>query len=220
MTTGFGAFGKIPGLGDFLRLNLPVSFVQAWDDWLQNGMLAVQEILGDGWNDAYMSAPIWRFTLPAGLAGQSAMSGIFMASVDRVGRQYPLTLAIPHPSGAPAMTHFANRTVFEQLEDIALSALDDNSTRDSVLNALGAVPWITPTQSEMAGSVYVGPQPAAQSLAAQALHISHGETALWSAMLEGNHRLLLTSDLPKGRDLMGLFDLSAPVWGQTTLAHV
>lgn len=218
--SGFGAFGKIPGLGDFLRLNLPVSFVQAWDGWLQESLLSARQILGAAWDEAYMSAPIWRFTLPAGLAGPNAMSGILMASVDRVGRQYPLTLAIPHDGGASALTHFANRTVFESLENVALATLEDGSTRDSLTADLGQVSWITPPQCAMSGPAYVGALPAAQALAGNALQISHGETALWSAMLEGNHRLLLTPDLPSGRNLMGLFDLSAPVWSQSSMVHV
>ena len=218
--TGFGAFGKIPSLGDFLRLNLPAGFVQAWDSWLQESMLQAKQILGDAWNEAYMSAPIWRFTLPAGIAGDGAVSGIVMSSVDRVGRQYPLTLAISHEGGASALTHFANRTVFEQLEDAALAALEDDSTRDDLTAALQDISWIAPTRNQMSGNAYVGALPAAQSLAADAVHSAHGDAAIWSAMLEGNHRLLVTPSLPKGRDLMGLYDLSAPVWRQTSLVDV
>ncbi len=217
---GFGAFGKIPGLGDFLRLNLPAPFVQAWDVWLQQGLVQAKGILGDAWNDAYMSAPIWRFTLPAGTAGEGAVSGILMASVDRVGRQYPLTLAIPHAGGASALTHFANRTVFERLEEVALAALDDGTSGDDLTASLTGMHWITPSQCSMPGTAYVGSLPAAQALAADSVTRSYGETALWSAMLEGNHRLLLTSGLPKGSDFMGLFDLSAPVWGHKTPAQV
>ena len=106
MTTGFGAFGKLPSMGDFLRHNLPSGFVQTWDTWLQAGMLNLRETMAERWADAYMSAPIWRFTLPAGFAGAQAVSGIMMASVDRVGRQYPLTLAAPHDgTHSPSMTH-------------------------------------------------------------------------------------------------------------------
>ncbi len=215
MTTGFGVFGKIPNLGDFLRVNLPVSFVQAWDTWLQDGMTHAKSALGPMWNEAYLSAPIWRFSVPQGVAGTQAMSGILMASVDQVGRQYPLTLAIPHSSDALALSHFANRTVFETLEEIALAALDDAFGRDDLLNALTSVQWISPNPSVMQNQSYVGAHPAAQSLAAQSIDASYGQCALWSAMLEGNHRLLLTKSLPKSGELTGLFDLSAPVWTQT-----
>jgi type VI secretion system protein ImpM len=35
MAAAFGAFGKMPSLGDFFRFGLPADFVSAWDDWLQ-----------------------------------------------------------------------------------------------------------------------------------------------------------------------------------------
>lgn len=219
MTAGFGAFGKIPGMGDFLKLNLPASFVQAWDTWLQESLLEVQAQMGTGWNDAYLSAPIWRFTLPAGLAGDRAVSGILMASVDRVGRQYPLTIAIPHADSAPALTHFANRTVFERLEDIALSALDDESDRAALMGALDAVAFIEPEHARLSCTTYVGTLPPAQVLAADCLTASHGSSALWSAMMEGNHRLMLTHGLPQGAEMQGLFDLSAPIWAQAQVTE-
>ena len=34
-----GLFGKLPARGDFVRRNLPASFVAAWDSWLA-GVLA------------------------------------------------------------------------------------------------------------------------------------------------------------------------------------
>ncbi|WP_299044410.1 type VI secretion system-associated protein TagF [uncultured Tateyamaria sp.] len=219
MSAGFGAFGKIPGMGDFLKVNLPASFVQAWDTWLQEGLLALRERMGTGWNDAYLSAPIWRFTLPAGIAGDRAMSGILMASVDRVGRQYPMTIATPHPDTDPALTHFANRTVFEQLEKIALSALDDEIGRDRLMSALDTVTFVAPAHARVSGRTYIGALPAAQVLAADSLTASHGTSALWSAMLQGNHRLMLTRDLPNAAEMQGLFDLSAPLWAQAQVAQ-
>ncbi len=86
-----GIFGKLPWLGDFVTRRLPHSFVEPWDDWLQRGMAATREALGDGWLDSFLTAPVWRFLLPAGSAGP-AMAGVLMPSVDRVGRYFP-----PHP---------------------------------------------------------------------------------------------------------------------------
>jgi len=40
-----------------------------------------------------MVAPVWRFYLSAGLCGPGAACGVFMPSVDRAGRHFPLTLA-------------------------------------------------------------------------------------------------------------------------------
>ena len=213
MSEGFGAFGKIPGLGDFLRVNLPAGFIQAWDTWLQTGMLDVRDQLGDSWHDAYMSAPIWRFTLPAGAAGSQVVTGIVMASVDRVGRQYPLTLATCHNAPNTVVSHFANGGVFEQLETIALDALEDDSTRESLTAALQNV-RVTPTGAATSASLpYAGPIPFSKALATQALTQSHGATcALWSTMMQDDFRMLATPGLPEGRNMRALFDLSPSLW--------
>ena len=94
-----GFYGKLPSQGDFLTRRLPWEFTAAWDDWLQQGMLASREALGERWLELYLSAPIWRFQLAPGVCGPLGWRGVFFASVDRVGRYFPLTLAFP---GAPA----------------------------------------------------------------------------------------------------------------------
>ena len=55
-----GAFGKMPALGDFLRLALPPGFVEPWDAWVQRMMMQGRAALGGRWQDCYLSAPIWR----------------------------------------------------------------------------------------------------------------------------------------------------------------
>ncbi len=125
MGSVYGAFGKMPGAGDFIRFGLPGDFVSAWDAWLQAGMIEAARHLGSMWDDAYFSAPIWRFGLPRGAAGRAAMLGVVMPSVDRVGRRFPLTLALSLPNGASLVGSFLQaRAVFVGLEDAALAALD------------------------------------------------------------------------------------------------
>ena len=91
----FGAYGKIPALGDFFRLGAEREFVTPWDIWLQTTLLAARKSLGDRFEDCYMSAPIWRFALPPSIAGTQGVVGILMPSVDRVGRQFKSPLVIP-----------------------------------------------------------------------------------------------------------------------------
>lgn len=135
MSAAFGAYGKMPSLGDFFRINLPRSFVEPWDAWLQKSLAASQSALGAAWEEAYMSAPIWRFSLPRNVAGAAPMLGVLMVSVDKVGRKFPLTLASPQ-----AADHDEAAQTFEALEDAALMALEDSTTRDSLASALGTIP--------------------------------------------------------------------------------
>ena len=87
-----GLFGKLPACGDFVRTGLPEDFVTAWDGWCREMMAACRETLGDGWLPAWLEAPIWRFLLPAGACGARAALGVWLPSVDKVGRQYPIVL--------------------------------------------------------------------------------------------------------------------------------
>lgn len=88
-----GFFGKIPARGDFVRSGLPGGFVAAWDAWLQAVIPVSRELLGEDWVPAWLEAPIWRFALDHGLCGADAVLGVWMPSVDRAGRHFPLTLA-------------------------------------------------------------------------------------------------------------------------------
>jgi type VI secretion system protein ImpM len=95
-----GLHGKLPAHGDFVRRGLPPSFCEPWDAWLQAGMTAARESLGDAFDAIWSSAPAWRFALPAGACGPQAAAGVMACSLDSVGRRFPLTLAAVAP-GVP-----------------------------------------------------------------------------------------------------------------------
>jgi type VI secretion system protein ImpM len=218
MTLRFGTFGKIPSLGDFFRAELPAVFVDAWDRWLQEGMLAARGALGARWQDAYFGAPLWRFTLAPGLAGPAAMTGVMMMSVDRVGRQFPLTLAAALPDGADlALHHLGAEAVFDALEAAALEALDDRSTRDALLARLAAVPDpAAPAAAQRrrsgTGEATVAPGDGLLALAARGLAGELRRPSFWTAALAEETRTLAVDGLPAGEGLIALFDLHARLW--------
>ena len=88
-----GFFGKLPARGDFLRAGLPRSFVDPWDAWLQQVIGGSKARLGEQWQPIWMEAPLWRFALPGGICGPDPVMGVWMPSVDRAGRHFPLTVA-------------------------------------------------------------------------------------------------------------------------------
>jgi len=88
-----GWFGKIPALGDFVSRRLPIEFIEPWDSWLSEELFAAREKLGENWLESYLKAPIWRFALMPGTLDANHWFGVLMPSVDRVGRQFPLTFA-------------------------------------------------------------------------------------------------------------------------------
>ena len=122
-----GFFGKIPSHGDFITRDLPRSFLDVWDMWLQSCIAESKAQLGDGWLNVYLTSPIWRFGLMPGICGPQAAAGILMPSVDRVGRYFPLTIATAaageiNPLQLPGV---ADRW-FDAAEAVALRALDDD----------------------------------------------------------------------------------------------
>lgn len=134
---GVGWYGKLPGLGDFASRRLPDAFVQGWDAWLQRGMVHAQEQLGhDAWLARYLVAPIRRFWLAPQLLSDAAWAGLLMPSVDRVGRHFPLTLAVP---GAGLAQAIAARAWFGQLDATARRVLDTGYTVEAFEAALAAL---------------------------------------------------------------------------------
>ena len=132
-----GYFGKIPSHGDFIFRGLPKSFTQPWDAWLQEAITASRKQLGAQWLDHYLTSPIYRFALSAGICGTSTWLGILMPSVDRVGRYYPMTIgALAQPSTNPLLALQQYNAWFEQIESLALTCLQDDFDMDSFSDQL------------------------------------------------------------------------------------
>lgn len=224
MSAVFGAYGKMPALGDFFRLDLPRSFVEPWDAMLQNALVSAKGALGDRWTASYMSAPIWRFSLGPDQAGPNAISGVVMASVDRVGRQFPLTLAVAHKGRAVAVDHFSNTPLFEQLEQLALDALDDRMTQDILRDRLSQLSFtpaafsaLSPLGSGLAFETATLP---AAAFAGSFAHDRVRNPSLWSAVLGDANRIMLSDGLLGAREVIGLFDMSADVWAGATEGQI
>jgi type VI secretion system protein ImpM len=128
-----GLFGKLPAHGDFIRRALPDSFVTPWDAWLQSGLLAARDALGDGFPDAWSQAPAWCFRLPAGACGPDAVAGLLLPSEDLVGRLFPLTIvALLDPAAPPPAAAW-----YDALRDASHNAA---GSADALAAALPA-PW-------------------------------------------------------------------------------
>jgi type VI secretion system protein ImpM len=148
-----GFFGKVPEVGDFVSRRLPQGFIQPWDQWLQDAISYSREQLGQEWLEFYLTSPIWRFALSAGVAGADAWAGVMMPSVDRVGRYFPFTLAyrLSNSENLFALTR-ANQIWFESAEALALSALDDDTPTLDMLDA-GAIALGLPAAQDTTAAV-------------------------------------------------------------------
>jgi type VI secretion system protein ImpM len=88
-----GFWGKLPSRGDFVGIGLAKLLVSTWDSWVSAGLAASHAIMGEDWQPAWMEAPVWCFLASAGCFGSESVSGLWMPSVDRAGRMFPLLIA-------------------------------------------------------------------------------------------------------------------------------
>ena len=192
-----GWHGKLPALGDFAQRRLDPQFIRIWDHWLSQGLVGLHQ--REGWLDAYLASPSWRFLLMPGVLpdalGHQAWAGVLMPSVDRVGRYYPLTLAQPLPGWpADAQSIEALWTWLVRLDETAADALHDDWTIEQLEAELSRMPMpdfatappvvlpdnLAPLQTVgLAGFPHPGALMQAQATAAWQRQV-HG-TAFWFA---------------------------------------
>lgn len=212
----FGAFGKMPALGDFFRLGVAPDIVPPWDAWVQATLLGAAQTLGPRFEACYMSAPIWRFALPPGVAGHQGLLGVMMPSIDRVGRRFPLTLMAQ--TGTAEQAALRNLVwqdgVLTALEDLALQALDD-LPRDTLADRLATLtlrPMGLPSRILTTGSSLILTSEQPDTFCADlALDLAGGDLhrfCAWSATVDGAAKLILTSGLPGPDIAPAFFDLT------------
>lgn len=140
MSDNHGLFGKIPAHGDFISRNLHSSYLTPWDEWLQRCVHGSQELIGNDWLNIYLTSPVWRFVLSPGCVDNQARAGILVPSVDSVGRYFPITLTCPIDTNSNLFLFQQNNEAwYSQLQDIAISALQNNLNADDIMEQLSAL---------------------------------------------------------------------------------
>ncbi len=84
-------FGKLPQKRDFISINTPRSFLNLWEEWLEDALYENQSRLKEAWQSTYKAMPTWRFWLGQQYCGNEVI-GVITPSKDGAGRCYPLTL--------------------------------------------------------------------------------------------------------------------------------
>lgn len=133
-----GVFGKLPDKRDYVQHGVDPALMQVLDPWLQACQQESRATFGDAWLDIYLTAPIIRFWLGSGIAGQTVI-GALMPSVDGVGRYFPL-LVVGAYDGCPPPDRNRQPVWFTAAEAALLSALADDGTYDALLSAVVSLP--------------------------------------------------------------------------------
>jgi type VI secretion system protein ImpM len=152
-----GLFGKLGAKRDFIALATPRNFLEAWEPWMQSCLSASRHQMGDGWQQAFLTAPVWRFWLGAGICGTTVL-GAVMPSLDGVGRYYPLALHVVADSEAPILPPDvdAQDEWFGVAEEFLLSTLGRDSTFDDISSQLDGLA-IPRTRSRAAADTSIVP---------------------------------------------------------------
>jgi type VI secretion system protein ImpM len=152
----FGFYGKIPARGDFVRSGLPHTFVDPWDRWLQQGIATSRAELGDEWVAAWLEAPIWSFAMAPDICGPDAVLGLWMPSVDRVGRHFPLTLAATVPAGDVCQLVQGNGGFLAAAEQAGLAAVESDLGPDGLAGRILAAATAPPADPGIDATAYPG----------------------------------------------------------------
>ncbi len=132
-----GFFGKLPARGDFVGAGLPRGFVDPWDAWWRQGIARTRAAAAD-WVAAWLEAPVWRFRLPPGCCGVDPVVGLWMPSVDRVGRYFPLTIAaVGAAVDAAGVDAGVDAGFLDAAEAAGLAALADDMAPDALTRRIG-----------------------------------------------------------------------------------
>jgi type VI secretion system protein ImpM len=133
-------YGKVPAKRDFIAISARREFLNAWEPWLQGAISASRATLGDKWQPAFLTAPIWRFWLGGDICGRSVI-GAFMSSLDGVGRYFPLTLFACADDNAtiPPPEFACQDDWFNAAETFLMSTLDHDANFEAMTAELAAL---------------------------------------------------------------------------------
>lgn len=188
-----GFYGKIPARGDFVGAGLPARFVDPWHRWMQRMLSAARAALDDAWLPAWLEAPIWQFAFTSGVCGPDPAIGLWMPSVDRVGRHFPLAVAMLAPQGEAADLLRQQGPFLAAAERAGLDALERDIGPDEITAQLAAAAPHEP------GAVTVDP-----------LHLPENGALWWTA---GAPRVpataVVTSALPDETAFVAMLDARA-----------
>jgi type VI secretion system protein ImpM len=208
-------YGKLPARGDFITRGFERRFLDPWDEWLQQAMIASQESLAELWRDAYLTSPIWRFALSAGSCGPDTMLGVLIPSVDKVGRYFPLTLGCALAPGHELTCLIAHASPwYRATEELALAALEPGFSLEALeqpiaLDVDGMVMAMPPVEPMAPPGLYLpfGPNEHATALRHAHQPLAQGLSLWWTT---GSERvapcLLISPGMPPASSFTAFLD--------------
>ncbi|POF33788.1 type VI secretion system-associated protein TagF [Roseibium marinum] len=132
-----GYFGKRPLERDFVFDGLAAGMTDVWAGLMSDWLASVQTTLPATWKKLYFEGPAWRFAIGPGLIGGTAWCGLLSASVDAVGRSFPLAALMQ--TGGPVRRLLFDRSAEKALDSLELQLMafiEAQITRKQFLSAI------------------------------------------------------------------------------------
>jgi type VI secretion system ImpM family protein len=130
-------FGKLPAHGDFISRGLTDDIVEAADSLIAQAIALGMIHWDAAWDDVYVETPVWRFMATPGVLGPAWTAGILIASVDAVGRQYPLVAGVECATLSLLARPASTTAMLDEMELTVRDALLNGLTVDAVQDRLG-----------------------------------------------------------------------------------
>ncbi len=96
-------FGKLPKVGDFVRVGMSNEATRGFEEWLHKGVQYAHEKRGSSWKTTFLGgqsyASVFRVSLASGQTG--LLAALISPSQDSVGRAFPLTTYVSLPDDMP-----------------------------------------------------------------------------------------------------------------------
>lgn len=105
---------------------MPISVVKNWDQAFASTLAVSKMFLENRWVDIWIGAPVWRFALPMLICDRQALLGLWMPSVDKVGRYFPLMIAATCPNSTPEQMARHGTAWLDAAEDAGRAAIADD----------------------------------------------------------------------------------------------
>jgi len=122
-----GFYGKVPCKGDFVSRGLSRECIGNLDRWFQQGMTSSKGYLEDSWAEHYMIAPVWQFYISPGVLDCYGWLGVFIPSIDSVGRKFPCLIGVPVLSPIVCLKQLEDQEeLLMQIETLLFDSLEDN----------------------------------------------------------------------------------------------
>jgi type VI secretion system protein ImpM len=137
-----GFFGKIPARGDFVSAGLPVAAVKVWDRVISAALAVTKAALADRWTGIWLHAPVWRFALPETMCGPVPLLGLWLPSIDKAGRHFPLMIAATRPGATPEQMARHGTGWLDAAEDAGRAALADDLAPERLVGLIPSAPGL------------------------------------------------------------------------------